>query len=440
MSESGRKPVPADRKHLTKAAAVATATLGGLAVPSGAHAMLPVDGGGAPPTDDRQPDADPKPGPPAKPVARDPAPPARRSKVHGSPVRQPAPATQQQQHESPEPRQEQGERVRSEAQRYANALDQIDADDGAMRTGTAQAMQLGDDPRVRRRARRIRDRETPEPQVQQADPQPQQPQQPQPEPQPQRAQGEELRSEAERYANALDQIDADDGAMRSGTAQAMQLGDDPRVVRRAKRIRDREADALEAQQERRRQRDIQEAEDARVLRQGRAYMNAQEQIKDNGGALNKGLSRALQYGQDPKVDAFVTEFQRQLAERREDVRERERRAAVRSKAETYLNTLAAIEQRDGAMSMGLSNNLRLAGDAEVKRVADRIAANREAAEERERVMDRARTYLDGDPGSPSPRTPTCARRSTTSSSGARRAMTPSATPRRSTRSTATGAP
>jgi hypothetical protein len=214
-----------------------------------------------------------------------------------------------------------------------------------------------------------------------------------------------VRSDAERYANALDQLEARDGAMNMGTSQAMALGDDPRVRNQAEQIRDHEAAALEQQREQQRQREREDAENARVLNQGRAYMNAQEQIKDNGGALNMGLSHALSYADDPKVKAFVDAFERQMAQRRQEDRERDERAAVRRKAETYLNTLDQIERRDGAMSMGLTHGLGLGEDPEVKRVADRMAADREASEERRRVLDRAREYLDGDPGRPAPGDP-----------------------------------
>ena len=182
-----------------------------------------------------------------------------------------------------------------------------------------------------------------------------------------------------------------------GTSRTLQeLGDDPAVVRRATRIREREADALAAQQRQERRRERRAEEDQRVVSQGGAYMNARDRVNENGGALNMGLSHALAYGQDPKVKGFVDEFDRQMAERRRDAREQEQRQLVRRKAETYLNTLDEIERRDGALSMGLSTNLQLGQDPDVKQLADRIAARREAAEERERVFDRARAYLDDD--------------------------------------------
>lgn len=373
---------------MRKIAAVITATLGGLVAPPGAQAMLPADGGGAPPPDR---DADAPDGPaaetPAKPVKRDPAPPPQSRPVRQErPVPREQPVREQQEQPVRQQREQPARReapVRREPQERTPDVEPIRQEQPQRPAPEEPA------------ARPPSTTPSPQPPADQPDRPPATP----------RADREQLRSDAQRYANALDQIEADDGALRMGTAQGMQLGDDPRVVRRAKQIREDEAAALEAQQERRLQHDRKVAEDARVLRESRSYMNAVDQVESNGGALNMGLSRALQYGQDPKVEAFVTEFERQMAQRREDAREQEDRAAVRRKAESYLNTLDEIERRDGALSMGLSNNLKLGQGPEVEKVADRMAARREAAEERQRVLDRARTYLDRDSGGPAPEDP-----------------------------------
>ena len=90
-----------------------------------------------------------------------------------------------------------------------------------------------------------------------------------------------------------------------GTSQAMRAGRRPAggdPGQADPRGRGRRA---EAAAERQRRQTAKVAEDARVLRESQAYMNAQERIKDNGGALNMGLSRALSYGDDPKVKGFV---------------------------------------------------------------------------------------------------------------------------------------
>ena len=142
-----------------------------------------------------------------------------------------------------------------------------------------------------------------------------------------------------------------------------------------------------------------------MLNQSRAYMNAQERLQQNDGAMNMGLSRALAYGDDPKVKGFVTEYQRRVEQREQEAREQERQEQTRREAETYLNALDRIEDNGGALNMGLSRNLRLADDPEVKRVAERMSARRDAAEERERVLDLARTHLDGDPTAPPPEDP-----------------------------------
>ena len=255
--------------------AALTATLGGLAAPSAAHAMLPADAGGgpapAPPKEDTQkpkkPAADPTP-----PVKRDPAPPAPRPVVRREapavpaqdPVqrRQPVnrtapagaagPARQPQDLRSPDAVTP-VRRCRSRPSRRPPAREPQD-----LRYARRQSRRCAGPTRAARpypdaattrshpgarRARRCRAEQPPA----QDRPAPRQPEPAAPEPKPKPPTDEQVQSEAERYANALDQIDADDGALRGGTAQAMRLGDDPRVVSGAKQIREREAAALEAE-------------------------------------------------------------------------------------------------------------------------------------------------------------------------------------------------
>ncbi|HEX5909845.1 MAG TPA: hypothetical protein VFY44_05080, partial [Thermoleophilaceae bacterium] len=109
-----------------KTTAVVTATLGSLAAPSAAEAMLPPDMGGPPPTRDDEPrDAPaPKPAAPAKPAQRDPAPapaptPVRDPVQRQQPVRRTEPR--------PQPLPEPERRVaRSDAPPAVASPDQID--------------------------------------------------------------------------------------------------------------------------------------------------------------------------------------------------------------------------------------------------------------------------------------------------------------------------
>lgn len=68
---------------------------------------------------------------------------------------------------------------------------------------------------------------------------------PEPEPKPQRTpEQRQRRSDARGYADTIDQIDADGGALRMGTANALErYGKDPAVVERAQRILERRRDA-----------------------------------------------------------------------------------------------------------------------------------------------------------------------------------------------------
>ena len=446
-----------------KTTAVVTATLGSLAAPTAAEAMLPPDMGGPPPTTDDGPRdrPDPRPAAPTRPVQRDPAPapaptPVRDPVQRQQPVRQTEPRPQPRPQPQPERRvarsetprtvaapdqidrqrearrpytpptvaapdqiDRQREAQRPDTPRTVAAPDQIDRQREAQRPPTPPAVAVPDQIDRQRQAWRPatpatvaapdqidRQREAQRRTEPRPEPQPTPEPKPAAQPQPDRpTEAERVRSEAERYANALDQLEARDGAMNMGTSQAMALGDDPRVRNQAGQIRREEAEQAEAVRQRQVRQDRREAEDTRVMQQSRAYMNARERIQENGGALNMGLSRGLSYGQDPKVEAFVDEFDRQMEARDEEARRRAHDETVRRQAETYLNTLDQIEQRDGALSLGLSRNLDLGSDPEVKRVADRIGARREAAEERERVRGVAREYLDGDPAAPLPEDP-----------------------------------
>ena len=59
---------------------------------------------------------------------------------------------------TPQPRPPERKQVRRDARTYVKALDQVESDGGALRMGTARSIQLGHDPRVRRRADRIVER------------------------------------------------------------------------------------------------------------------------------------------------------------------------------------------------------------------------------------------------------------------------------------------
>ena len=306
--------------------AVITATLGGLAAPPGAHAMLPADAGGG---GVRRPTT--RASRRRRPRHRRPATPPSRSSVTRRPhPRRTAPSAPGRPAANPGPRRPPGPARRPARPRRPEpgphahwpVRGRTGPPAAGRRAPTRRAARQGGAAAQRRASAVRREPRAPGAAASATPPRPR------PSPSPSAPTGEQVRSEAERYANALDQIEADDGALRDGHVAGHAAGRRP--ARRAAR-EGRSASARPPRSrpgsERQRQQDRKAAEDARVLRESQAYMNAQERIKDNGGAMNMGLSRALSYGDDPKVKAFVTEFRAPDGQREQDAREREERAS-----------------------------------------------------------------------------------------------------------------
>ena len=222
--------------------------------------------------------------------------------------------------------------MRRDARTYVNALDQVESDGGALRMGTARSIQLGHDPRVRRRADRIIERR---------------------ELREERQARRARRREAARltvargreYMAARDTLAENGGVLNGGLARAISHGRDPRVRRFVDRV---DATLRDRRVARRRAR-----ERAAIRGQARTYVNALDRLQEDD-VMNMGLALALDLGDDPRVKRVAERMQRreERAEQRERIRHKALRCPGRRRPGAFATTPGSAARSTGSASAG----------------------------------------------------------------------------------------